>query len=285
MQPARAERRGLPLHGFRARRRAAHAPHVDHDHDRAADLLPARRCAAEAESSARWACSRTVLRADSRPRACASCSRRRATSASSPRRSACATKARRADPARAPEASARLDAYAALYREGRPGRELQASRAGSLRNRSFTPGLMVKAGDADAMVAGVATTRRDACIEAGMMTIGLAPGIATPSSFFLMVLGERVLMYADCAVNADPGAGGSSPTSRSRRRKAAGGFCARSRAWRCSRSPPKAARGIRTWTRCVQALEIARRRAPAARDRRRAAGRYGAQCRRSPRER
>jgi phosphate acetyltransferase len=43
-------------------------------------------------------------------------------------------------------------------------------------------------------------------IEAGMMTIGLAPGIRTPSSFFLMVLGNRVLLYADCAVNPEPDA-------------------------------------------------------------------------------
>jgi phosphate acetyltransferase len=61
----------------------------------------------------------------------------------------------------------------------------------------------VKAGHADAMLAGVSVpTAR--VIEAGMMTIGLAPGIRTPSSFFLMVLGERVLLYADCAVNPDP---------------------------------------------------------------------------------
>ena len=38
------------------------------------------------------------------------------------------------------------------------------------------------------------------------MTIGLAPGIRTPSSFFLMALRDRVLMFADCAVNADPDA-------------------------------------------------------------------------------
>lgn len=37
-----------------------------------------------------------------------------------------------------------------------------------------------------------------------MMTIGLAEGIRTPSSFFLMILGDKLLLYADCAVNADP---------------------------------------------------------------------------------
>jgi phosphate acetyltransferase len=44
-------------------------------------------------------------------------------------------------------------------------------------------------------------------IEAGMLTIGLAEGIRTPSSFFLMQFPDRTLLYADCAVNPDPDAG------------------------------------------------------------------------------
>ena len=69
----------------------------------------------------------------------------------------------------------------------------------------FHAGLMVKAGDADAMLAGAAhATAR--VIEAGMMTIGLAEGIRTPSSVFLMAMQDRVLVYADCAVNPDPDA-------------------------------------------------------------------------------
>jgi phosphate acetyltransferase len=95
-----------------------------------------------------------------------------------------------------------VDRYAALYREGRP----DASEAVARRLAAkplFHAGLMVKAGDADAMIAGVANpTAR--VIEAGMMTIGLAPGMVTPSSFFLIALPRHVLIYADCAVNADP---------------------------------------------------------------------------------
>ncbi len=69
----------------------------------------------------------------------------------------------------------------------------------------FHAGMMVKAGDADALLAGVAhPTAR--IIEAGLMTVGLAEGIRTPSSFFLMKLPGRSLVYADCAVNADPDA-------------------------------------------------------------------------------
>jgi phosphate acetyltransferase len=47
-------------------------------------------------------------------------------------------------------------------------------------------------------------------IEAGLLTVGPGPGIATPSSFFLMVVpgtgnaAERSLVFADCAVNVEP---------------------------------------------------------------------------------
>ena len=63
---------------------------------------------------------------------------------------------------------------------------------------------MLAAGEADAMVAGVSMpTRR--VIEAGMMTVGLAPGVATPSSFFLMIMPDGVtFVFADCALNIEP---------------------------------------------------------------------------------
>ncbi|HEX6321336.1 MAG TPA: phosphate acyltransferase [Burkholderiales bacterium] len=97
------------------------------------------------------------------------------------------------------EASPRLAAYAALY----PGNPKIAERA--VRKPLIHAGMMVKAGDADAMLAGVAHPSARV-IEAGLLTIGLAEGIRTPSSFFLMVLRERTLLYADCALNADPDA-------------------------------------------------------------------------------
>ena len=73
----------------------------------------------------------------------------------------------------------------------------------------YFAGMMVRQGDADAMIAGAANpTRR--VIEAGLMTIGLAAGIALPSSFFLIVVpdflgrGPKAFVFADCAVNAEP---------------------------------------------------------------------------------
>jgi len=65
---------------------------------------------------------------------------------------------------------------------------------------------MVSAGEADAMVAGAnAPTRR--VIEAASIGIGLADGISTVSSFFLMVFPDATAMiFADCAVNTTPNA-------------------------------------------------------------------------------
>ncbi len=101
-----------------------------------------------------------------------------------------------------PETSDRLDAYAAAYLAGRPDANPKVARRLAAKPL-FHAGLMVRTGDADAMVAGAVTTTARV-IEAGMMTVGLAPGITTPSSFFLMVFPDRVLVYADCAVNVDP---------------------------------------------------------------------------------
>jgi phosphate acetyltransferase len=69
----------------------------------------------------------------------------------------------------------------------------------------YRAGAAVAAGEAQAMLAGAANpTAR--VIEAALMTIGLAGGIVTPSSFFLMQWPERRLVFADCAVNVQPSA-------------------------------------------------------------------------------
>ncbi len=101
-------------------------------------------------------------------------------------------------------ASGRIDAYAEAYRRRRPDAPVGVARRVAAKPL-FQAGLMVATGDAEAMVAGAATTTARV-IEAGLLTIGLAPGFRTPSSFFLMVTGGRVLVFADCAVNADPDA-------------------------------------------------------------------------------
>ncbi len=103
-----------------------------------------------------------------------------------------------------PAQSAALDAYAALYLQGRPkANERVAKRL--LAKPLFYAAMAVKAGDANALVTG-ASQPTARVIEAGLMSVGLADGIATPSSFFIMVPrgGGEPLVFADCAVNVEP---------------------------------------------------------------------------------
>ena len=107
-----------------------------------------------------------------------------------------------------PVESAQLESYAALYTAGRPGANARVAER-LVRKPLFHAGMMVRAGDADAMIAGVTTTT-GRVIEAGLMTVGLAAGIGNPSSFFLMIVPDaergaaKGYIYADCAVNVDP---------------------------------------------------------------------------------
>lgn len=74
-----------------------------------------------------------------------------------------------------------------------------------LRKPLYRAGAMVATGEAHAMLAGAANpTAR--VIEAALMTVGPAEGIATPSSFFLMQWPDRRLVFADCGVNVQPSA-------------------------------------------------------------------------------
>ena len=105
-----------------------------------------------------------------------------------------------------PEKSSRIGAYSEMYAAARPGSGGKVAER-LVKRPLFHAGMMVKAGHADAMIAGVANpTGR--VIEAGLMTVGLAEGISAPSSFFLMVVpgpdGARSYIYSDCAVNVDP---------------------------------------------------------------------------------
>ncbi len=80
-----------------------------------------------------------------------------------------------------------------------------------LKNTLFFGTMMLKMGDADAMVAGAINTTGDV-LRPALQIIKGAPGIKTVSSCFLMEVGEDfkqygedgVLVFADCAVNIDP---------------------------------------------------------------------------------
>ncbi|NIW23808.1 MAG: phosphotransacetylase [Gammaproteobacteria bacterium] len=107
-----------------------------------------------------------------------------------------------------PERSDRVDEYAKRYRAMRPRASAEVARRATSKPLFFG-GAMVSAGDADALVAGV-TTPTARVIEASLMTIGLAEGIQTPSSAFMMLVPDLVtsttspILFADCALNVDP---------------------------------------------------------------------------------
>ena len=80
----------------------------------------------------------------------------------------------------------------------------------------FQAALLVREGEADTYVAGAVRTTADV-LRAALWLIGMAPGVKSVSSFFLMILpgpragaggpegsNERVLTFADCGVLPDP---------------------------------------------------------------------------------
>jgi len=106
------------------------------------------------------------------------------------------------DPAR----SARLDAYAGEYHRMRRRRGvMRAAALDRLRQRDYFAAMMVHSGDADMMVAGVATHYGES-LRTILEAIGPAPGISRISSLYMVLLPKRVIFLADCAVNVDPDA-------------------------------------------------------------------------------
>jgi phosphate acetyltransferase len=96
------------------------------------------------------------------------------------------------------------EAHVAALVEARGMKEAIARRM--ISKPLYRAAAMVAAGEADTMVAGAdSPTKR--VIEAASIGIGLSDGVATPSSFFLMVFPDgRNMVFADCAVNVAPNA-------------------------------------------------------------------------------
>jgi len=112
------------------------------------------------------------------------------------------------DPTDSPE----HEEFTELLFERRKAKGLTKDQAAKLMESTLYFGAaMVKTGKADASIAGAVNTTGDV-LRAALHIIGLAPGINTVSSSFLMTLPEfageknRVFTFADCAVMPNPNA-------------------------------------------------------------------------------
>jgi phosphate acetyltransferase len=65
--------------------------------------------------------------------------------------------------------------------------------------------LMLAAGAVDGLVSGAVHTTADT-VRPALQLVKMAPGVRLVSSVFFMCLPEQVLVYGDCAINADPDA-------------------------------------------------------------------------------
>jgi phosphate acetyltransferase len=103
-----------------------------------------------------------------------------------------------------PLTSPKLDSYAKIYAELRKhkGVSHEAARE-TMQNPSYFGTMMVYCGDADGMVSGSIHTTADT-IRPAFEFIKTRTGIDLISSVFFMCLTDRVLVYGDCAVVADP---------------------------------------------------------------------------------
>ncbi len=101
----------------------------------------------------------------------------------------------------------KIEEYAEKYAGSRDVKTAVARRV--VKKPISYAGMMVKTGDADGMVAGVATATA-AVIQYASLTIGFQKGISTPSSFFIMEIADylgrqnQIFIFADCAVNISP---------------------------------------------------------------------------------
>ncbi len=106
----------------------------------------------------------------------------------------------------APARDARTKSFGQTLFELRKHKGMAADEA---QRRALDPlvfgAFLVRSGDCHAAVAGSEAATADV-LRAGLQVVGLARGIQTLSSCFLMVFPDRVYTYADCGVVPDPSA-------------------------------------------------------------------------------
>ncbi len=95
-----------------------------------------------------------------------------------------------------------LDRLTDGYRKLHPETSVDDARA-ALADVNTFGSMMVQLGMADGMVTGI-NTNTDATLRPALDTVGMRDDVSVVSGSFLMCMADRVLVYADCAVNPHP---------------------------------------------------------------------------------
>ena len=97
-----------------------------------------------------------------------------------------------------------IEKFAAEYAKLRAHKGVTLEQAREkLQDLSYFGTMMVHLGMADGMVSGAVNTTANT-IRPSLEFIKTRPGVSVVSGSFLMCMADRVLVYADCAVNPDP---------------------------------------------------------------------------------
>ena len=99
-----------------------------------------------------------------------------------------------------------LDNFAEIFYSARKEKGIAFDEARStVAKPLYYVGMLVRSGDADAVVAGSLSFTGDV-VRAGIQTIGLAEGISVVSSYFLIIFPEKIFCFADSGVVPEPNA-------------------------------------------------------------------------------
>jgi len=94
--------------------------------------------------------------------------------------------------------------FAGLLYEKRKSKGMTEEQAhDTVRNPLYFAGFLLQTDRVKVVVGGNVSSTGDV-IKAAIYTVGVAPGISIVSSYFIMVIKDRLLCFADCAVNPDP---------------------------------------------------------------------------------
>jgi phosphate acetyltransferase len=103
-----------------------------------------------------------------------------------------------------PGDSDNLNAFTELLFEKRKAKGMTIEQSRELvLNPIYFAGLLLETNNVQVVVGGNVSSTGD-IIRSAIYTVGVAPGISIVSSYFIMAKNEKMICFADCAVNPDP---------------------------------------------------------------------------------